>query len=84
MSRDLGRDVLDLEELYARKLWADFSYPKTKILVPTCIGTRLGVSLAAPKGVPKRIGIKVPGDLLLISHTNPRLEICLSATPVCS
>ena len=28
MSRDLGRDVLDLEKLYARKLWADFSYPK--------------------------------------------------------
>ena len=28
MSRDLGRDVPDLEKLYARKLWADFSYPK--------------------------------------------------------
>ena len=27
MSRDLGRDVLDLEKLYARKLRADFSYP---------------------------------------------------------
>ena len=27
MSRDLGRDVPDLEDLYARKLWADFSYP---------------------------------------------------------
>ena len=27
MSRDLGRDVLDLEKLYAGKLWADFSYP---------------------------------------------------------
>ena len=25
MSRDLGRDVPDLEKLYARKLWADFS-----------------------------------------------------------
>ena len=24
MSRDLGRDVSDLEKLYARKLWADF------------------------------------------------------------
>ena len=23
-SRDLGRDVPDLEKLYARKLWADF------------------------------------------------------------
>ena len=29
MSRDLGRDVPVLEELYARKLWADFSYPMT-------------------------------------------------------
>ena len=28
MSRDLGRDVPELEKLYARKLWADFSYPK--------------------------------------------------------
>ena len=27
MSQDLGRDVPDLEKLYARKLWADFSYP---------------------------------------------------------
>ena len=27
MSRDLGRDVPDSEKLYARKLWADFSYP---------------------------------------------------------
>ena len=26
-SRDLGRDVPDLEKLYARKLQADFSYP---------------------------------------------------------
>ena len=27
MSWDLGRYVPDLEKLYARKLWADFSYP---------------------------------------------------------
>ena len=27
MSRDLGRDIPDLEKLYARKLWADFSFP---------------------------------------------------------
>ena len=27
MSRDLGRDVPDLEKLYARKLWAHLSYP---------------------------------------------------------
>ena len=30
MSRDLGQDVPDLEKLYARKLRADFSYPKVK------------------------------------------------------
>ena len=28
MSRDLGRDIPDSEKLYARKLRADFSYPK--------------------------------------------------------
>ena len=27
MSWDSGRDVLDLEKLYARKPWADFSHP---------------------------------------------------------
>ena len=27
ISRDLGWDVPDLEKLYARKLWADCSYP---------------------------------------------------------
>ena len=31
MSRDLGRDVPDLENLYARKLWAEFSYPTTPL-----------------------------------------------------
>ena len=31
MSRDLGRDVPDLGKLYARKLWAEFSYPKTSL-----------------------------------------------------
>ena len=31
MSRDLGRDVPDLEKLYARKLWADFSYPTKSV-----------------------------------------------------
>ena len=30
MSRDLGRDVPDLEKLYARKLWADSSYPNMR------------------------------------------------------
>ena len=28
MSRDLGRDLPDVEKLYARKLWADFSFPE--------------------------------------------------------
>ena len=31
MSRDLGQDVPDLEELYARELWDDFSHPKKGI-----------------------------------------------------
>ena len=31
MSRDLGQDVADFEKLYARKLWADFSYPIFRI-----------------------------------------------------
>ena len=31
MSRDLGRDIPDLEQLYARKLWADLSYPKAPV-----------------------------------------------------
>ena len=29
MSRDLGRDVPDLEKLYARKLWADSLFLRT-------------------------------------------------------
>ena len=29
MSRDLDRDVPDLEKLDARKLWADVSYPNS-------------------------------------------------------
>ena len=29
ISRNLGRDVPDLEKLNARKLWADFSFPMT-------------------------------------------------------
>ena len=33
MSRDLGRDVPDLEKLYARKLWADFSYPINRTIM---------------------------------------------------
>ena len=31
MSRDLGRDVPDLGKLSARKLWADFSFPTSKV-----------------------------------------------------
>ena len=40
MSRYLGRDVPDLEKLYARKLRADFSYPK--IVREKKLGTNLG------------------------------------------
>ena len=34
MSWDLGRDVPDSEKLYARKLWADFAYPKSPVEQP--------------------------------------------------
>ena len=34
MSRDLGRDVPDLGKLYARELWADFSFPTFPKLLP--------------------------------------------------
>ena len=39
MSRDLGRDVPDLEKLYARKLWADFSYPTVGTATLTYLGS---------------------------------------------
>ena len=42
MSRDLGRDVPDVEKLYARKLWADFSYPKFR--TPAFRGRILGLN----------------------------------------
>ena len=32
MFRDWGWDVLDLEKLYARKLWADFSFPSSWVV----------------------------------------------------
>ena len=32
MSRGVGRDVPGSEELYARKLWADFSFPNSQLL----------------------------------------------------
>ena len=31
MSWDLGRDVPDLEKLYARKLWADVSFLRSDL-----------------------------------------------------
>ena len=34
MSRDLSRDVPDLEKLYARKLWADFSFRMCHLTAP--------------------------------------------------
>ena len=36
MSRDLGRDVPDLEKLYARKLWADFSHSSIAAKLMRC------------------------------------------------
>ena len=54
MSRDLGRDVPDLEKLYARKPWADFSLPKEGYIQ----GWGVGMSEIWPprkKGVQKRL-----------------------------
>ena len=48
MSRDLGRDVPDLEKLYARKLWADFSYP-----IPSPHEAAVWPSLARQRPLPK-------------------------------
>ena len=44
MSRDLGRDVPDLEKLYARKLWADLSYPN-HCPKHSCFSVRMSSSL---------------------------------------
>ena len=44
------------------KFFDSFSL-KLGILVPVRFGTRLGVSLAAPKGVSKRMGLKMPSFL---------------------
>ena len=41
MSLDLGRDVPDLEKLYAGKLWADFSYPKNMTFSSSKIASKL-------------------------------------------
>ena len=67
MSRDLGRDVPDLEKLYARKLWADFSYPKfhrkndlhSLMALPGCWDF-----LRKRGRVPEIHGSKVPGGIL--------------------
>ena len=40
ISRDLGRDIPDLEKLYASKLWAYFSFPKKSIAIAANIITR--------------------------------------------
>ena len=48
MSRDLGRDVPDLEKLYARKLWADFSYPMKTTFDMTTLIFGTGRVLLAP------------------------------------
>ena len=46
MSRDLGRHVPDLEKLYARKLWADFSYHIQKSK-KALVGGSLEISIRA-------------------------------------
>ena len=59
MSRDLGRDVPDLEKLYARKLWADFSYPKLQAKQNKNPGILDFLSV----GLRKRKGKKISGIL---------------------
>ena len=36
----MGRDVPDLEKLYARKLWADFSHPTQNVETQTTTQTK--------------------------------------------
>ena len=64
MSRDLGRDVPDLEKLYARKLWADFSYPS--VAPPEReLGAELGNKFWTPQQRKKEAHkhkIVLPGD----------------------
>ena len=38
------------------------------VLVPVCFGTRLGFSLAAPKLVSKRMGIKMASFFSALKH----------------
>ena len=47
MSRDLGRDVPALETLYARKLWADFSFPEIGGVFQYKLEEYCGVSLSS-------------------------------------
>ena len=37
MSQDLGWDISDLDNFYARKLWADFSFPITLLCFSTAL-----------------------------------------------
>ena len=47
----------------ANSPWKFFAMFTLGMLVPVYFGTRLGVSLAAPKGVSKRMGIKMASRL---------------------
>ena len=56
MSQDLGRDVPDLKKLYAKKLWAAFSFPTAgvatlTVTVAVTSQTRLGNSACTCPGV---------------------------------
>ena len=56
MSRDLGRDVPHLEKLYARKLWADFSYPKRMTENRPNTDSKLTLSKISTSRLPLRRG----------------------------
>ena len=65
MSRDLGRDVPDLEKLYARELWADFSFPRTRVsqhwsaFVCVCSHVLTPPFVAPPSACPPLCGLWV-------------------------
>ena len=65
MSRDLGRDVLDLEKLYARKLWADFSYPIVRVIPRNCLCLP---SLSDRKALASRKGVFPSKSYIFLMH----------------
>ena len=89
ISRDLGRDVPDLEKLYARKLWADFSYPISRtpnFITPIfCLQGRPMANLCDE---PVLVLLRFPSRWVLdlrihhLSLSTPKIrEVCSSKLP---